>query len=74
MRLPIGVGEGLGGVEDADAASLVAVAAGVAAVGGVAWCDGGGDLGDGLMQGWLVVLDLDDQRGAGLSGDVEMFF
>ena len=51
MRLPIGVGEGLGGVEDADAASLVAVAAGVAAVGGVAWCDGGGDLGDGLMQG-----------------------
>ena len=71
---PAGVDEGLGGSKDAAGASLIAVAASVVALGGIARCGGGGDLGDRLMERWLVALDLDDQGDAGLGGDVEMFF
>ena len=74
MRLPVGSGKLVGGIEDGDAAALVAVASGVVALVGP---DRGGGGGDGLnlpAQRRLVVLDLDDQGDVGFCGDLEMFF
>src|SRR3954453_24125213 len=73
VRMPIAVDEFVGSVEDADAAALVAVASGVVAVSGADRGRGGGDLLDLLAKCWLVVLDLDDQGGADLSCDREVF-
>ena len=74
VRMPIGVGQRVGGIEDGDGAALVAVAARVAAVCGPERRRGGRNLLDPLMQGWLVVFDLDDQGDVGCCGDLEMFF
>ena len=71
VGLPVGVGEGLRGGKDADGAAFVAVAAGIVAAGGIERRGGGDDLGAGLMQGRLVVVELHDQRDVGLGGDVE---
>ena len=74
MRVPVGFGKLVGGIEDGDGAAFVAVAAGVVAMGGAERDRGDGDLLDLLVQGRLVVLDLDDQGNVGLRGDLEMFF
>ena len=71
MGLPVGAGERLRGGEHADGAALVAVAADIVALDRLERRGGGGDLGAGLMQGRLVVLELHDQRDVGLGGDVE---
>jgi hypothetical protein len=72
--MPVGAGEFALGVEDGDGAALVAVAPLVVAMGGPERCRRGGDFLDLLVQGRLVVLDLDDQCDIGLRGDLEMFF
>jgi hypothetical protein len=72
--MPVGVGQFAGGIEDGDGVAFVAVAAFVAAVGRPERGRGSGDLLDLLVQGRLVVLDLDDQREAGFCRDVEKFF
>ena len=74
VATPVGVGQLVGRVEDGDGATLVAVAALVAAVCGPERRRGGRDLLDPLAQGRLVVLDADDQGDAGCCGDLEMFF
>ncbi len=74
VRVPVGFGKLVGGIEDGDGAAFVAVAAGVVAMGGAERDRGDGDLLDLLVQGRLVVLDLDDQGNVGLRGDLEMFF
>ena len=74
MGVPVGVGQPVSGIEDGDGAALVAVAARVAAVCGAERRRGGRGLLDPLAQGRLVVLDPDDQGGAGCCGDLEMFF
>jgi hypothetical protein len=35
----------------------------------IAWCGGSGNLGDGLMQGRLVVFDLNDQGDGGVGSN-----
>ncbi len=72
--MPVGVGQPVGGIEDGDGATFVAVSAFVAAVGRPERRRGSGDLAAALVQGWLIVLDLDDQGDVGLCGDFEMFF
>jgi hypothetical protein len=72
--VPVGSGKPVGGMEDGDGAAFVAVAAGVVAMGGAERGCGGGNVLDLLVQGRLVVLDLDDQGDAGFGGDLEMFF
>ncbi len=74
MGLPVGVGERVGGIEDGDGATLVAVAAFVVAVGRSERCRGGRDLLDLLVQGRLVVLDPDDQGDVGFCCNGGMFF
>jgi hypothetical protein len=74
MRMPVGVGQCVCGLENGDGAAFVAVAAFVMAVGGPERRRGGRDLLDPLMQGRLVVLDADDQGDAGLCGSLERFF
>jgi hypothetical protein len=71
---PFGVGEGLGGVEDADAALLLAVAPAIAAADVGERRGGGAEVLRLLMQGRLVVLELDDQVEPGISGGLECFF
>jgi len=73
VGMPVGIGEFVGGIEDGNGASLVAVAPAVVAVGG-SERRGCRDLRDLAEQGRLVVLDLDDQGDVGLCGDLEMFF
>ncbi len=74
MTLPVGAGEPAGGFEGGDAAAFVTIAADVVAVGGGERRRGRAEVLDMLEQGWLVVLDLDDQGDAGVGGDFEMFF
>jgi len=74
MGMPVGVGQPVGGIEDGDGATFVAVSAFVPTVGRPERGRGGGDLVAALVQGWLVVLDLDDQCDVGLCGDFEVFF
>jgi hypothetical protein len=74
LAMPVGVGQLVGGIEDGDGAAFVAVAAFVAAVSRAERCRGRGDLPALLVQGWLVVLELDDQGDVGLGRDLEMFF
>src|SRR3712207_990659 len=70
---PLGVGEGAGGIEDGDAALFLSVAPAIAAAGRGERGGAGAEVLDLLMQGGLVVLDLYDQVGSGLGGDVEGF-
>jgi hypothetical protein len=74
MRMPVGVGQTVGRIEDGDGAAFVAVAALVVAVGRPKRRGGGRDLLDPLVQSRLVVLDPDDQDGVGCCCDLEMFF
>ena len=74
VGMPVGSGEFVCGIEDADGATFVAIAASVAGVGGVARGGGGGDMLNLVVQFRLVVLELNDQRDVGLCGDLEMFF
>jgi hypothetical protein len=74
MILPVGVVEFFGRVEGSDSATFVATAAGVTAMAGTQRFGFGGEFGDGLEQGRLVALDLNDQGDAGLPGDLEVFF
>ncbi len=74
MRMPVGVGQLVCGIEDGDGATFVAVAALVVAVGGPEWCRRRGDVLDLLVQGRLVVLDANDQGDVGCCCDLEMFF
>src|SRR5215213_1569777 len=70
---PLGVREGGGGIEDGDAALLLSVAPAIAAAGRGERGGAGAEVLDLLMQGGLVVLELYDQVGSGLCGDVEGF-
>jgi hypothetical protein len=74
VDLPVVIVEFPRGIEDADGAAFVAVAAFVMAVVRTQRRRGGGELRDVLVQGRLVALDLDDQVDAGLLGDVKGFF
>ena len=74
VRVPVGSGKPVGGIEDRDGAAFVAVAAGIVAVGACERGCGGGDFLDLSVQGRLVVFDLDDQGDAGVRRDLEMFF
>jgi hypothetical protein len=74
VGMPVGVGQFAGGIEDGDGAAFVAVAALVAAVGRPDRLRGGGDFLDLLVQGRLVVLDLNDQGDVGFCRELEMFF
>jgi hypothetical protein len=74
VGMPIGIGQFVAGIEDGDGAAFVAVAALAVAVGGAERRGGGGDLRDLLVQGWLVILDLDDQGDVGFCRDLEVFF
>ena len=74
VGMPLGVGQFTGGIEDGDGAAFVAVAALVAAVGRPERRRSRGDFLNLLVQGRLVVLDLDDQGDVGFSGDFKMFF
>ena len=74
VDLPVVIVEFPRGIEDADGAAFVTVAAFVMAVVRTQRRRGGGELRDVLVQGRLVALDLDDQVDAGLLGDVKGFF
>lgn len=74
VGMPVGVGQFAGGIEDGDGAAFVAVTALVAAVGRPDRLRGGGDFLDLLVQGRLVVLDLNDQGDVGFCRELEMFF
>ena len=74
VRMPVGVGQTVGGIEDGDGATFVAAAAFVVAVGRPERRRGGRDLLGFLVQGRLVVLDPDDQGDVGCCCDLEMFF
>jgi hypothetical protein len=70
---PLGVGEGGSGIEDGDAALLLAVAPPITATGCGKRGGAGAEVLGLLMQGGLVVLDLYDQVGSGLCGEIEGF-
>jgi hypothetical protein len=74
VGMPVSASEFLGGIEDGDDTALVAVAALVVASGGAGRSGGRADLPGLLVQGRLVVLDLDDQGDVGVAGDLEQFF
>ena len=74
MRVPVGAGQLACGMEDGDGAAFVAVAVRVVAVGGPERCRRRGDVLDLLVQGRLVVLDLDDQADVGGCCGLEMIF
>ena len=74
MRMPVGIGERAGGVEDGDDAGFVAIAAAVAGPDDVVWAARSGDMVDRLLQRRLIVLDLDDEVDVARLGDVEGFF
>lgn len=74
MRPPLGAGQLVGRVEHAGDARLIAVAAFVVAFVVSVRRRGLRDCLDLLMQGRLVVLDLDDQAGICLRGDLKVFF
>ena len=74
MRMPVGIGERAGGVEDGDDAGFVAIAAAVAGPDDVVWAARSGDMVDRLFQRRLIVLDLDDEADVAGLGDVDRFF
>jgi hypothetical protein len=74
MGMPVGAGEDVGGIEDGDGTRLVAIAALVVAAGRTECSGGRADLLSLLVEGRLVVLDLDDQGDVGVAGDFEQFF
>lgn len=74
VGVPIGAVQLTGGIEDGDDAAFVPVAAAVVGVDrGERRC-GRRDVLDLLVQGRLVVFDLDDQSNAGCCSDLEKFF
>jgi hypothetical protein len=74
VRVPVGIGQLSGRVEDGDHPTFVAIAAPVMAVGRAERRGCRDDLPDLLVQAGLVVLDLDNQGEVGLCRDFEMFF
>jgi hypothetical protein len=74
VGMPVGIRQLVGGIEYADAAGFVAVAAFVVAVDRPERRRGGGYLLDLPVQARLVVLDLDDQCDVSFCRDLEMFF
>jgi hypothetical protein len=74
MGFPVVAAEFFAGIEDGDGSAFEAAASVVILMVGTDRRRGGDDLRDGLFEGWLVALDLDDQGDAGLPGDREMFF
>ncbi|MBV8739549.1 MAG: hypothetical protein JO007_20300 [Alphaproteobacteria bacterium] len=74
VGVPVGAGEFVGGIEDADGAGFVAVATLVAALGGPERRLGCSDILDLLVQGRLVVLGLDNQHDVGFCRDFKVFF
>ena len=74
VRMPVGIGQLVGRIEDGDGAAFVAVAALVSAVNRPERRRGGRDLLNLLVQGRLVVLNTDDQDDVGCRRDFEMFF
>ena len=74
VALPVAIVEFASGVEDTDGAGFVAVAALVMAVVRAERRGRGGQLGNILLQGRLVALDLNYQADAALLGGVESFF
>ena len=74
VGMPVGAGQFVGAIEDGDDTALVAVAALIVASGGAERSGARADLLNLLVQGRLVVLDLDDQGGVGATGDLEQFF
>ena len=65
VRLPVGLGQPVGGIEDGDGAAFVAGAAFVMAAGRPERCRGGRDQLALPVQGGLVAFDLDDQGDVG---------
>jgi hypothetical protein len=74
VGVPVSVGQCVGGIEYADGAAFVAVAAVVTAAGGAERRRGIREILDPLVQARLVVLDLNDERYVGFCRDLEMFF
>ena len=72
--MPVGAGKFPGGIEDGDDTPFVAIAAPVVAARGTERSGGRADLVGLLVQGGLVVFDLNDQGDAGVTGDLEQFF
>ena len=70
---PLGVGEGVGGIEDGDAALLLPITPAIATADVGERCGAGAEVLRLLVQGWLVVLELYDQVGSGLGGGGEGF-
>lgn len=71
---PAGACQIVGGIEDGDDTAFVPVAGTLATLGRSEGCRGRGDVLDLLVQGWLVVFDLDDQGDTGCGCDLEEFF
>lgn len=74
MGVPIGAGECVGRAEDRDDPGFIAIAAVIAAVGGIVRRGCRGEAFDRAFQGRLIVLDLNDQTDFGGLGDLEEFF
>jgi hypothetical protein len=74
VGVPVGIGQVVDGIQHADGAALVAVAAAVAASDRAERRRACRDLPDALVQARLVILDLDDQCELGLCRGLEMFF
>jgi len=70
---PVGIGESAGGIEDGDAALFLSIASAITAGGRRERGGAGAEVLGLLMQGGLVVLELYDQIGSGLGGEVEGF-
>jgi hypothetical protein len=74
MRIPVGASEFIGRIEDGDDTPFVAVATLVVAARGTERSGSRADVLSLLVQGRLVVLDLNDQGDVCITGDLEQFF
>ena len=74
VRMPIGVGECVGRIEDRDDAGFITIAAMIAALGAIVRRGRRGQVFDRGFQGRLIVLELNDQADFGFLGDLEEFF
>jgi hypothetical protein len=74
MGFPVAPIEVFTRIEDRDGSAFKAAASLVILMVGADRRRCGGDLPNGLFEGWLVALDLDDQGDVGLLRDLEMFF